>query len=478
MQQPPAQEASSAKAAQEVSKAVSAMLEPDPSVTWALPRAFPVDVCPTNYSRTIQVDSDSGVILDATPDLEATLKLHQKPKNPAAQTIRASLDATTLFIARNNLRIYPKFNWTGAGGPVTGPPSFEIEDTGSFILEPVAFQNGVAYEFKIIPNRRLIYAGSAPAWGNTSVAVTFAGGNVTTLNQTINTLDANLVIAAQDTQATANPVSTTSYANVVGIAGASPFFEFYFDLVVPAASSITVTAFRAEILNTNITFSQVQTTVYGPSPDISGSLYNSVKNSSSKYSFPLLSMLVTYVGSDLLNGGNIAIGVIPDDYPLSLIPQVAYDQICALGGHRYSGPMKDGVHGIYIPDDVTRIAFFPTDEKIRGRRLAVAILPQVVAAGQSSAVTMRIELRSHIEWINPSQTLAHMTASCCCSELVESMFAALEHADQVGENPSHVKRIKEAVKRVAQDPRTKQVAAKALSWLGKGALMAIPALLA
>jgi len=463
--------------ATEVSKAVAAMLEPDPSVTWALPRAFPTDVCPTNYARTIQIDSDSGVILDATPDLDATLKISQKPRAPTTSTIRAGLDVPTTFIARTGVRIYPKYLWYGASGIVPSPPSFEVESPGSFIVEPTTEHGGV-YNYIVKPNRRLIYAAAVNAWGNTSVTTTFTGGGLTTLNQTVNTLDANLTIVNTDTQATAAPVSGTTYSNIVGIGAASPFFEFYVDYVVGAGSSPIVSAFGSAIANSSVTQSTMVTTSYGPSPDISGSLYNSVRNSSSKYSFPLMSLLVTYVGSDLLNGGNIAIGVIPDTYPLSLIPQLAYDQICALGGARYSGPMKNGVHGVYIPDDITRIAFLPIDQTVQGRRLAVVILPQLVAVGQSSAVTMRVELRSHIEWINPSQTLSHMTARCGCDEIVASMLSALEGCEQVGENPTHIARMKDAVMRVAKDPRTRQVAAKALSWLGKGALMAAPLLLA
>lgn len=461
---------------EELTKATKAMLQPDPDDTWVQPRAFPTECCPTNYVRSIQVDSDSGVILDATPDLDQTLKIHTKPKNSTPRNMSAGLDLNSYFVARNGVRIYPEFLWRDAGGLATPVPSFMVDDPNGIVFRPkdVGTSN---YDIIPIVGKRLVYAASAiGGWGNTNASISFVGGAVTTLNQRIRTLDANLNVVDQDSLDTSPPVSGISYGNAVGIAAAAPFFDFSIAITVPA-NVITITALSAGITNTNIDIATISTTTYGPSPDIAGSLYQAVKSSSSKYSFPLLSLLATYVGSDLLNGGNIAIGVVPHDYPLSLIPQIAYDQICSLGGHRYSGPMKNGAHGFYIPDDITRVAFLPIGTPVEGRRLVVAILPQVVAVGQSSAVTFRIELRSHIEWINPSQTLAHLTARCSSQDLLEAMFCALENGDQVGENPDHLKRMASLVKRVAQDPKTRQYASQALSWLGKGAAVAAPLLL-
>lgn len=461
---------------EELTRATKAMLMPDPDDIWVEPRPFPTECCPTNYVRSIQVDSDSGVILDATPDLDYTLKIHSKPKTSVPRNLSAGLDLNAYFIARNGVRFYPELLWRDAGGLSIPVPSFMVDDPNGIVLRAKGVESS-SYDIEPILGKRLIYAASAiGGWGNTNAGLTFTGGAVTTLNQRIRTLDENLNVVEQDTQDTANPVSGTQYTNVVGIAASTPFFDFSIQLTVPAVV-VTITSLSLGIATTNMDIKTVSTTTYGPSPDIAGSLFQAVKNSSSKYSFPMLSLLATYVGSDLLNGGNIAIGVVPHNYPLSLVPQVAYDQICALGGHRYSGPMKNGAHGFYIPDDITRVAFYPIGTRIEGRRLVVAILPQVVAVGQSSAVTFRIELRSHIEWINPSQTLTHMTAKCSSSELVEAMFCALESGDQVGENPDHMKRLASMVKRVAQDPKTRQYASQALSWLGKGAAVAAPLLL-
>jgi hypothetical protein len=475
--QAPAAEASSKNASLEISKATKAMLEPDPDTTWAIPRAFPTDVCPVNYSRTIQIDSGSGVILDATPDLDETLKVYVKPKAVTNVTRRAALDLSTLFIAKNALRMYFKYQWYDATGSTQEIPNFMVDAPNSIVVVPVIDTSGVIDSVQIIPNKRLIYASRIVTYGNQTCRLEFTSGAIANLAQTFNTLDVNLNIVANDTGNAANPVTNTTYTNIVGIAGTAPYFESFIEFTVAAGISPIIRTLSVAIADSLLTPDVVEKLTYGPSPDINGSLYSSVRNSSSKFSFPLMTLLCTYVGSDLLNGGNIAIGVVPYDFTLSLVPEVAYAQICALGGKRYHGPMKDGVHGFYIPDDLTRIAFHPMDEKVLGRRLVVAILPQIVQDGQSSAVTMAVELRSHIEFINAAQTLSHMTARCCAEELLESMFASLEMSNQVGENPGHVERIKDAVKRVAQDPRTKQVATKALSWLGKGAIMAAPLLL-
>lgn len=457
------------------------MLDPDPASTWAIPRAFAVDVCPLNYRRAINIDSGHGVILDATPDLFQTLKISTKPKVPPSIALTGTVSVQVSLFSRTGAVMYPQLLFRDASGNYFDLPYFMVDDPdGVVLLRSGNFSGDGSYENGVVPvfRKKLIYAASnANVYANTNAAITYTGTTPTSLTQTMQVLDQNFSVLGSDSLVTNNPVSGTNYSNVNGIGQTGVFFTF--SLSITNGSSPANISFISADIGTNLwTLDFIETKTYGPSPDITGSLYRSVVESSSKYSFPLLSMLVTFVGSDLLNGGNIAIGVVPNDYPLSLVPEVAYSQICALGGRYYSGPMKNGAHGMYIPDDLTRIAFYPTDEPILGRRLCVAILPQQVVGGPSSSVTMRIELRSHIEFINASQTLAHMTSNCYAVECVESMFAAMDAEHQVGENPKHLKRLAEIAKTVARDPRTKELAIKALKYIGKGALAATPLLLA
>lgn len=453
------------------------MLEPDPSSTWALPRCFPTDVCPINYCRTINIDSGFGVVLDCTPDLNETLKISTKPASAAPIFLTGGIDNTVNFYARNGLTLYPDLIFRDVSGGVVDIPSFLVDDPTAVSLINIE-GTGSELSTTFVTGKKRIYGAAINIYGNTNFVLQFSGAAFTSVTQTLNVYDTDLNVIDTDAQSTPAPVSGTSYSNIIGIASTGAFFSFFLTFAVNPAAPPAVSSVSVGIASSQYVLSTISTQVYGPSPDIASSLYNSVVSTSSKFSFPLLSVLCTFVGSDLLNGGNIAIGVVPWGYNLSLIPEVAYAQICALGGKHYSGPMKDGVHGFYIPDDVTRIAFYPMDQPIQGRRLCIAILPQSIPSGPSSSATMRVELRSHIEFINPSQTLAHMTCRHGCQEVLDSMFAVLEDENQVGENPDHLKRIAAAAKRVAKDPRTREIAAQALKWIGRGAVAAAPLLLA
>lgn len=468
----------SPRAEKEIKACVEAMLEPDPSTTWAIPRMFPTDVCPINYDRTVNLDSPNGVVIECTPDLFETLKISSRPNGAVTPiNLRGAIDYSLVALARNDVRWYPEYTFYDASGNVVLVPSFLVDDPLAIALVTQEATGGIS-TVTALPRQKRIYAAQITAYDTTSLTVQFVGFP-TSLTQTFEVLDLNLSVLYTDSAVTASPSSGVQYNNALAIAGSGPFFTCGFSFQTPASSPITMSSISALINNTTMVIDTVHTGVYGPSPDVSGALYQSVVDSSDKYSFPLLSLLCTFTGSDLLNGGNIAIGVVPSKYNLSLIPAVAYAQICALGGHRYSGAMKNGVHGFYIPDDITRVSFFPIGTPIEGRRLCVAILPQQIGGGgPSSAATFRISLRSHIEFINASQSLAHLTCGCGYEEIVESMFSCLQVQEQVGENPDHLKRIAKAAMTVAKDPRTKQLAATALKWIGRGALASVPLLLA
>lgn len=266
--QAPAAEASSKNASLEISKATKAMLEPDPDTTWAIPRAFPTDVCPVNYSRTIQIDSGSGVILDATPDLDETLKVYVKPKAVTNVTRRAALDLSTLFIAKNALKMYFKYQWYDATGSAQEIPNFMVDAPNSIVIVPVIDTSGVVDSVQIIPNKRLIYATRIVTYGNQTCRLEFTSGAIANLAQTLNTLDVNLNIVANDTGNTANPVTATTYTNIIGIAGSAPYFESFIELTVTAGISPIIRTISVAILDSLLTPDVVEKLTYGPSPEI------------------------------------------------------------------------------------------------------------------------------------------------------------------------------------------------------------------
>jgi hypothetical protein len=443
-------------------------MEPDPSRTWVLPRAFSTDVCPVNYRRDISVVSSGGVLIDCTPDLDKCIKITQKAETPVLATINGSVQFNLGLESLAGVWYHPLLTWRSA-------VSNEVYDLPYFLAPApgeVALANG-----KLHLDTRILYLGDPAAWGDQQISPVRTGGVTTNLTQRVQTFDVALNQTGIDTQNTAAAVSGAIVSNAVGIA---PGTGKCFALSWQTTNFVLYTQVSFGLTDTNLVLDSYVTSSYDPAPNLGESLYRTVVESSSKYSFPAMSVLATFTGSDLLNGGNIAIGVVPHDFSLSVIPQAAYDQISSLGSHVYVGPMKNGAHGFYVPDDLTRIAFLEMNEKVKGRRICIAIIPQsALGAAQGSNVSMRLEVRSHIEFINASQTLSHMSSKAGAEELLEALYSALQvKGCQVGENPSHVKRMFDTAKAVARDPKTKAIATDVLKFAGKSALKLAPLLLA
>lgn len=454
------------KAEEHIEKAIMSMLEPEPSVGWCMPRQWPVDNCPINYRRDINISSPDGALITFTPDLNECLQITTALPAPVNNIMAASRIFTSGLETVAGKWYSFEYNWVDASGsPVQALPYFLADEAGSI---------AILLDGSVHQNKSLRYVGAPSVWGNEQISPTRVGGVTTNLFQRARTFNASNVLVASDLLATPAAPSGVITNNAVAIAASEYFcLDFY------TVNTIIFTQLSVGLDVSTIVSSTWATVSYDPAPNVGESLYRTVVESSSKYSFPFASILATYTGSELLNGGTVAVGVVPYGFPLARVPLLAFEQIAALGSHCYVGPMKNGAHGFYIPDDVTRIAFLDMDQKVKGRSIAMAFLPQTNGGvGADSIVQLRVEIRSHIEFINASQTLFHMVCGRDCEEVINYMIASLEaKGSQVGENPSHIQRLKAAAKAVAKDPRAKKMVIDALKYIGKSAVMAAPLLL-
>lgn len=473
MQSPQTPSVSDAAASKCMASHMEKMASPTPSDLWVVPREFPVDSCPINYEASININSaaGSGVVIDCKPDLQEAVTIYsEKPNSTITVTALAvkSKSGALPAGALTSFRWCPELifydvanNEVPVASWLSPDPLYQAWDEGSNSW---------------VPGHVRLYAAQPSALGQENCVFTAATG-ATTFSCTLGVATYNLALqqTSADTQTTV-VAQGILFANVVGgITTTDPLFTAWVQL----PGGLLVNDLNLTFSTGAITLAEIQKTAFNPAPALNGSLYDTVVETSSKYSFPILDVLGTFTGSDLLNGGNLAVGIVPFDFPLSRIPAVAYEQISALGGRRYTGPMKKGFHGFYIPDDVTRIAFLEMDEKVKGRRIVCAILPQTLDGGNSSSVSIRLRVRSHIEFINAAQTLAHMTSVHGLEEEFHTLFAALGSADtQVGENPDHVRRMKDAIVKAAKDPRVIEAGKHVLSALGKVATIGIPLMFA
>lgn len=457
---------SASKVDEHIMSAAVAMLNPDPSTIWALPRRWPVDNCPINYRRDINISTPLGCLIQFTPDLDECLKVTSALPAPLNFTISAGRYLSEGIESVGGKWYSFEFKWYDSNSlEVQALPSFLADDPGCIT---------VMLDGSVHLDKSLRYVGNPQSWGNENITVKRIGDVTTNLTQRARTFNAANTLVGLDPQNTPAAASGAVINNLVTLPG-----QEYFTLDWQTTNTVLVTALGCGLDLSVITSSTWITNSYDPAPSVGESLYRTVVQSSSKYSFPLASILATYTGSDLLNGGTVACGVVPYGFPLSRVPALAFDQIAALGTHAYVGPMKKGAHGFYIPDDVTRIAFLDTNEKVKGRSIAMAFLPQSSpSVGSESIVQLRVEIRSHIEFINASQTLCHMTCGQHCEDVVVQIMAALEAAGaQVGENPTHLKRLADAARKVAKDPKVRAMATDVLKFVGKSALKAAPLLL-
>jgi len=449
-----------------IEQAVHAMLEPDPSVGWCIPRQWPVDNCPINYRRDVNVSSPNGALITFTPDLDSCLEITTSLSAPVTSIIGAGRVFTAGFESVSAKWYTFEYEWRDATGSLVQALPFFLADEASSVA--------VLLDGSVHLDKSIRYVGNPTVWGNEQIAPTRVGGVTTNLTQRARTFNAGNVLVASDLFASPAAPSGTITNNAVAIAGSE-----YFTLDYYTANTVLFTSFSVGLDTSTIVSSSWSTKAYDPAPSVGESLYRTVVDSSSKYSFPFASILATYTGSELLNGGTVAVGVVPFGFPLARVPALAFEQIAALGSRSYVGPMKKGAHGFYIPDDITRIAFLEMNEKVKGRSIAMAFLPQTNGGiGADSIVQLRVEIRSHIEFINSSQTLFHMTCGKNCQEVIDNIIASIEaNGSQVGENPSHIKRIFAAAKSVAKDPRVREEMMNVMKFVGKSALKAAPLLL-
>jgi len=456
----------------QVENAMSHLLSPNTGDTWALPRDTPVESVPVNLERVITVNpgQGAGVVVDVTPDLHSTINIYHP--TPLQTYVGYEGESNTTFSTRTTARLYPLLEWFNGALDLS---------VASWIYPGSSSDHVQQDDGTWLPGHKRVYAYTQPNLAD-NLTTTFGvtGNSISPLGftQGIDTFNLEFGLTSTDSLTT-NPATPGSfYTNTLGgIDYSAPLRSYWIDTIGDwnATHGVYFT-----VNPSTMGIESIQHQTYNPAPSVGNNAlaYDTLLSGSSKFSFPCLEILATFTGAELLNGGNIAIAVVPHGMPVSRIPVVAYDQLAAMAGNIYTGPLKLGVHGNYIPDDLTRVAFLDMDEKVKGRRLVFAAVPQTVENGPSSSVMMRLRVRSHIEFINASQVFQHVTSAHGGTQVLAAMYSSLlESHCQVGENPEHIKRMYNAVKKAASDPRVMAVAKPLLGAIKKSAKIALPLLL-
>lgn len=470
----PSAPSSDAEVKAQVENAMGHLLSPQTGDTWALPRDTPVESVPVNLERVITVNpgSGAGVVVDVTPDLQECVNIYAPTPLVTYVGYEGNSNGTSPSF-RVPSRMYPLYQFFNGATELS---------VASWIYPGPANEFVQLEDGSWLPGHRRVYAYTQPNLGDTlSTNFMVTGQSISPLGftQGCDTYNLQFGVTSSDSLTTNPATIGTPVTNILGgIDYSAPLRAYWIDTIGDWTATHGV---YSTINSSSIGIEQIQHTTYNPAPAVGNNAlaFDALVSGSSRYSYPCLELLATFTGAELLNGGNIAIAVVPYSTPVSRIPVVAYDQLAAMAGNVYTGPLKLGVHGNYIPDDLTRVAFLEMDEKVKGRRLVFAAIPQTVENGPSSSVMMRLRIRSHIEFINSSQVYQHLTSAHGGTQVLASMYSSLLNTHtQVGENPDHIKRMYAAIKKAATDPRVIAVAKPLLGALKKSASVALPLLLA
>ena len=162
--------------------------------------------------------------------------------------------------------------------------------------------------------------------------------------------------------------------------------------------------------------------------------------------------------------GSVAIALVPESLNLPLDdPAACYAAISKLPYDKYTGPLKYGAHCFWRPATIRELLFSENnvrDPQAISNCIVVAWLSPATSAGQPPEVVIKVD--SIWEWVYDSQSLPQFRAPFGWSYL-EALYASISMYNPAGENPNHMKKVREIAKKVASNPVVKKLASDAIN---------------
>lgn len=147
-----------------------------------------------------------------------------------------------------------------------------------------------------------------------------------------------------------------------------------------------------------------------------------------RYRVTALSVLATYSGDFLNNGGVIASARTQPKYAFNDVP---YDALTKLQDHKYQGPMVDGAYAWWLPYSYEEMDY-------RTDPLASASATQLRVAGQFANANgaLQITVCAVVEFYSPLQIFSHEPGPFSSDEYLE-LLHALDRIPAATCNPGH-----------------------------------------
>lgn len=287
----------------------------------------------------------------------------------------------------------------------------------------------------------------------------------------------NLSTGAFDFGATSSlSIGSTTSGDFADLEGDHTGFVSY--IITGTDSLGSGSLFNAKCAFGGLDFTVIDGNVVVLPPISEDEVYNTLTAQSTKYRMDAMSLLLQFRGADMSNAGSVAIALVPEGTNLPLgDPAACYAAISKLPYDKYTGPLKTGAHCFWRPATVRELLF--TDNRVRDPQLAsnfivVAWLSPATTAGQPPEVVLKVD--SIWEWVFDSQSLPQFRAPFGWSYL-EALYASLSMYNPAGENPNHLKKVKEIARKVASNPVVRKLASDAVNMGLSEAKKLLPALM-
>lgn len=276
------------------------------------------------------------------------------------------------------------------------------------------------------------------------------------------------------TVSVATPTVVTGNLDTISGTGTGKFSYF----IEGTSSDSEFQAFLMKCAFGSIDISNLDGNVVVYPPTSEDAIYDTLVESSSKYRLDAMSLLLQFRGADMSNAGSVAIALVPEGTNLPLNdPAACYEAIAKLPYDKYTGPLKLGAHCFWRPATIRELLF--ADNRVHDPRsvsnfIVVAWRSPATTAGQPPEVIIKVD--SVWEWIYDSQSLPQFRAPFGWSYL-EALYASISMYNPAGENPGHMKKIKDIAKKVASNPVVKKLATDAVNLGMQEAKKLLPAIM-
>jgi len=322
-----------------------------------------------------EISPDSQQIVDQIIDPEMTMSVSRIPSYGVSATytahniLQSNYDSNgrSCVVVNPNLTdaIFATAGTTFAQnlvpvGSANNPYSSQIfnlpEDTTAAYSSPIFFQSSnVSLPFPNSQTGRLLYAINANMAGSNTAVIGFQATDVSTA--------ARLSVTVIRYDGTFNTISSGTTTLSASGAGSITLFP------TPAADGAEYIAIEVKSLgipyigSLNLYFADSAGTFFIGLGNQAQHCYtysvsgaSDIENSAERFIMIAQSVKLTYQGSDLQNGGQMAAARLPGDTIIGEKSGLAtadnwYSYLANLSRNSYNGPVKDGAYVFYLPDD-------------------------------------------------------------------------------------------------------------------------------